>query len=1210
MSHKRSHWVAGDGFVGLVRDSNEIMKRTDEVAFETVVERHLLSHGYVRAPAAGFDRERAIFPDAVLGFIRETQPQEWSKIEALRGDGTGEQVLGDLCKWMDVNGSLATLRHGFKCYGRTLRVAFFKAAHELNPQLEARYGANRLAVTRQLHFSARSEQSVDVTLSLNGIPVATVELKNPLTRQTADDAMRQYRRYRDPREPIFEFKRRTLVHFAVDTECARMTTRLAGNATYFLPFDRGAEGGAGNPPDASGWGYRTAYLWEDVLECHSLLDLLARFLHLQIEERRDDHGRRVRVETMIFPRYHQLDAVRRLVGMARSEGVGANYLIEHSAGSGKSNTIGWLTHRLASLHDEANQRVFHSVIVVTDRVVLDQQLQDTIYQFEHKRGVVRKVEESSKELAQALESAVPVIITTLQKFPFVSRQLLKMAGERGESGTGVLPTRRCAVIVDEAHSSQGGETATDLKEVLGGERLREEARRRAAEEGRDDLEELFRSMAKRGRQANLSFFAFTATPKHKTLAVFGRNGEPAHRYTMRQAIEEEFILDVLTHYTTYATYYKLLKACEDDPNVGRKRAARALARFLRLHPHNLAQKTEVMVEHFQAVTRHKIGGRAKAMVVTGSRLEAVRYKQSFDRYIAEKGYAIRTLVAFSGVVRDDKVPDVEYTEVKMNLGIREKELPEKFATQEYQVLLVAEKYQTGFDQPLLHTLFVDKRLAGIQAVQTLSRLNRTHPLKEDTFVLDFVNDRDEIRGAFKVYYEGAEMGDEVDPARMYAVKGDLDASGVYLDEEVERFCAVYFKPRQRQSVQDHRAMNAALDPAVSRFAVMQRDDEEQAELWRGRVQAFRNLYGFLSQVIPYQDSDLERLHVFLRHLAAKLPRRRNGPTYQFDDDVRLEYYRLQKIGEGSISLQEGKARALDGPTEVGSGAAREEALPLSQLIDIVNDRFGTDFNPADQLFFDQIIEAAASDDGLRQAAAVNPEDKFELVFRNLLERLFVERMDQNEEIFVRFMNDASFQQVVTAWMASETYRRLRPGSEPAQGAGRERSLPSALRIVEGRPEDRYANCVPLVPLQVAAGAFSDPQRVEEDGFDWVTVASRGRLRPGMFVAQVVGQSMEPAIPDGSYCLFRAPVDGARQGKTLLVQLRDATDPETGQRYTVKRYRSDKAAAGDSWRHKTITLQPVNPDFDAIVLTGADEADLQAVAELVEVLALPSEPPSS
>jgi type I restriction enzyme R subunit len=413
-----------------------------------------------------------------------------------------------------------------------------------------------------------------------------------------------------------------------------------------------------------------------------------------------------------------------------------------------------------------------------------------------------------------------------------------MAEERGTSRTGTLATRRCAVIIDEAHSSQGGEAATDLKEVLGGEGLLEEAQKRSADEGREDMEELFRSMAKRGRQANLSFFAFTATPKHKTLAVFGRDGQPAHRYTMRQAIEEEFILDVLKHYTTYATYFKLLKACEDDPNVERKKAAQALARFMRLHPHNIAQKTEVMVEHFQAVTRHKIGGRAKAMLVTGSRLEAVRYKQSFDRYIQEKGYAIKTLVAFSGTVQDDKLADVTYTEEKMNLGIREKELPEKFATQEYQILLVAEKYQTGFDQPLLHTMFVDKRLAGIQAVQALSRLNRIHPLKEDTFVLDFVNDREEIRAAFKTYYEGAEMGEEVDPARMYQVKGELGASGIYLAEEGERFCAVYFKPKQRPSAMDRQAMNAALDPG-SRASPCARGQRGEAELWRGKVQAFR-----------------------------------------------------------------------------------------------------------------------------------------------------------------------------------------------------------------------------------------------------------------------------------------------------------------------------------------------------------------------------------
>lgn len=996
-----------------------------EAAFESVIEHHLLGNGYVSVHRSSFDPSLAIFPQQALSFIRETQPKEWEKLEALHGEKTGEQIVTDLCKWMDTYGSLATLRHGFKCYGRTLRVAYFKAAHGLNPELETRYAANCVGITRQLRFSTKSEKSLDVVISVNGIPVITIELKNPLTAQTVENAMYQYRMDRDPREPIFEFKRRTLAHFAVDTEAVFMTTRLAGRATYFLPFNKGRDGGAGNPPDPQGRTYRTAYLWEEVLQRDSLLDLLARFLHLQVETKFSDEGRKVKKESMIFPRYHQLQAVRMLVDASRKEGPGNNYLIEHSAGSGKSNTIGWLVHRLASLHDDKEQRVFDSVIVITDRLVLDQQLQDTIYQFEHRQGVVQKIDEDSRQLAQALESNVPIIVTTMQKFPFVSKHLLKLAEERKEQGTGVLATRKRAVIIDEAHSSQSGESSTHIKEVLGGEELLEEAKRRAEEEGLEKMEELFRSMAKRSHQANISFYAFTATPKHKTLAIFGRNGGPFHRYTMRQAIEEGFIMDVLNNYTTYSLYFKLLKSCADDPNVERKKAARALARFLRLHPHNIAQKTEIMVEHFNTFTRHKIGGKAKGMVVTGSRLEAVRYKQSFDKYIALKGYPIRSLVAFSGTVIDDKIPDKTYTEEHMNNGIREKELPEKFATSEYQVLLVAEKYQTGFDQPLLHTMYVDKRLFGLHAVQTLSRLNRTHPLKEDTFVLDFVNDRKEIQDAFKQYYEGAEMGEEVPPSRLYEIKSELDGSGIYLAEEVQRFCEVYFKPKLRQSPSDHQAMNAALDPVVDRFRALLEKDEDEAELWRGKLIAFRNLYAFLSQVIPYQDTDLEKTYTYLRHLSNKLPKRRGGDRYHFDDEVRLEYYRLQKIAEGSISLKEGAAVPLDGPKEVGSGLVREEAVALSKLIDLINERFGTDFTEADQLFFDQLVEAAVLDGNLQQAAMVNPEDKFALVFNNLLETLFIERMDQNEEIFARYMNDGQFQKVVVSWLASEVYRKLR-----------------------------------------------------------------------------------------------------------------------------------------------------------------------------------------
>jgi type I restriction enzyme R subunit len=1000
------------------------MSEISEKSFETTIESHLLENGYQSIPQNSFDRERAIFPSEVLAFIRATQTKAWNKLEALHGEKTGERILHDLCKWMDTYGSLATMRHGFKCYGRTLRVAFFKAAHGLNPELEARYAANCLGVTRQLHYSLKSEKSLDLVLSVNGIPVATLELKNPLTGQSVENAMRQYRRDRDPREKLFDFKKRSLVHFAVDTEAVHMTTRLAGSSTHFLPFNMGYNAGAGNPPDPEGRNYRTAYLWEDVLNRDSLLDLLARFLHVQIDERITDDGKRVKKENMIFPRYHQLQAVRKLVLASAEEGPGHNYLIEHSAGSGKSNTIAWLAHRLSSLHDVQDQRVFDSVIVVTDRLVLDKQLQDTIYQFEHRQGVVQKIDEDSKQLAEALENAVPIVITTLQKFPFVSRQLLRLAEERGESGNSYLPTRKCAVIIDEAHSSQSGETATDLKEVLGGEELREKARQQAAEEGEAHLEKLYRSMAKRGRQANLCFYAFTATPKHKTLKVFGRNGEPFHRYTMRQAIEEGFIMDVLLNYTTYRRYYRLLKACQNDPNVERKKAAKALTRFMRLHPHNIAQKTEIMVEHFNTMSRHKIGGRAKAMVLTGSRLEAVRYKESFDRYIRDKGYAIKTLVAFSGTVIDDKVPEKTYTEESMNKGIREKQLPEKFATAEYQVLLVAEKYQTGFDQPLLHTMYVDKRLAGIQAVQALSRLNRTHPLKEETFILDFVNEREEIQEAFKQFYEGSMMGEEVAPERLYEIKTELDASGVYLSEEVVRFCDVYFKPKGRQSAADHRAMNAVLDPAVSRFRDLQANDEDAAELWRGKLYAFRNLYAFLSQVIPYQDSDLERLYTYFRHLAPKLPKRKAGPEYHFDDDVRLEYYRLQKISEGSINLQEGKAYPLDGPSEVGGGAVREEGIPFSRLIDMINKRFGTDFNEADQLFFDQIVEEAIMDDSLQQAAQVNPVEKFQLVFRQVLESLFIDRMEMNEELFAKFMNDKEFRGLVAKGLGQRVYARL------------------------------------------------------------------------------------------------------------------------------------------------------------------------------------------
>ncbi len=994
-----------------------------EHAFETAIEQHLTTlGGYASGDPKAYDPERALFPQEVLAFVRATQEKEWAYLENLQKDKAAETLLDDLCRALNSEheGCLSVLRHGFKCFGKLFRMAYFAPASGMNPDTQRLYAANQLSITRQVHYSNRNDNSVDVTLALNGIPVATAELKNPMTGQTWRNAVHQYKNDREAVDLFFQFKRRTLVHFVVDTDEVYMTTRLSGGKTYFLPFNKGCGSGAGNPENPNG--YKTAYLWEEVLQRHSFLDILARFIHLQIEEKKLG-GKRVTRETMIFPRYHQLHCVRKIVADAQQQGTGTNYLVQHSAGSGKSNSIAWLAHRLASLYNDNDEKVYDSVIVVTDRVVLDQQLQNTIYQFEHKQGVVQKIEVNAAQLAGALGTGVPIVITTLQKFPFVTEKI------------GDLPMHRYAVIVDEAHSSQGGETATELKGVLAGAAIKEEAKTKAEEAGLPDYEEeVLKAMAKRGKQPNISFFAFTATPKYKTLEVFGRPGadgkpEPFHLYSMRQAIEEGFILDVLKNYTTYKTYYRLIKSIEDDPQVDKRKAGRALARFMSLHPHNIAQKTEVMVEHFRHFTMHKIGGRAKAMVVTSSRLHAVRYKQAFDKYIAEKGYqGIKALVAFSGTVIDPDAPEVEYTEVGMNQGIREKELPERFGTEEYQVLLVAEKYQTGFDQPLLHTMYVDKRLAGIQAVQTLSRLNRTHPGKENTFVLDFVNQPEEILAAFQPYYEQTLIGEQAEAKQLYEIQAKLDAQQVYYKAEVEEFARVFYLPRQRQTQRDHARMNACIDPAVGRFTEL---DEEPQEEFRKTLAAYRNLYAFLSQIIPFQDSDLEKLYAYIRFLLKKLPKPDHGPVYDFDDEVALKFYRLQKISDGSIPLEPGKEETISGPTSVGTGVVRGDEIELSKLIDILNEQFGTDFKPGDQLFFESIREDAVADANLRQAALANTMENFGYVFRKALEGLFIDRMEQNEEIAAKYMNEEQFRNAVGKHLLREVYDQIRAEEEAA-----------------------------------------------------------------------------------------------------------------------------------------------------------------------------------
>ena len=1019
-------------------------RQTTEKSFESCVEEMLLSRGVQQLPNTAWDAEKDLFPKEIFDFIAATQPQQWEAMRKQHGVQLESMLISALEKELAVKGCLHVLRHGFKFYGKTFRLAYFKPAHGLNPEIQRLYQANRLTVSRQIPCNPGHYDTVDMVFALNGLPVATCELKNPGTGQSWRNAVRQYREDRNPRAPLFEFKQRAFVHFAADPDEVHMTTRLAGNRTFFLPFNRGSHPGevkcgAGNPQHPSG--YRTGYFWEEVLERESFLDIIGNFVFLEKKDEKTDDGkggrRIVTRETIIFPRFHQLDATRKLIAAARAEGSGQNYLIQHSAGSGKTNSISWLSHRLASLHDTRDCKVFDCVIVITDRQVLDRQLQDAIYQIEHAQGVVKAIDQDSKQLAEALVDGTRIVVTTLQKFPFVLRGLLHVAGAesvedpdelsraKAKEWEAEIGRRRYAVIVDEAHSSQTGETSRELKEILGSG-----AAATANDEEFDWEDRMNQVMASRGRQPNLSFFAYTATPKGKTLELFGRMGahgkpEAFHLYSMRQAIEEGFILDVLQNYTTYQTYFKIVKSVESDPDLPKKKAMRALMKFLVMHPTNVSQKIEVIVEHFRSHVRHHLGGRAKAMVVTSSRLQAVKYMEAFQRYIREKGYNdVRPLVAFSGSVHDHET-GLDYTEPGMNIDvvsgkpIGEKQLPERFASPDYHVLLVANKYQTGFDQPLLLAMYVDKRLDGVQAVQTLSRLNRMVPGKEAPFVLDFVNKVEDICQAFKPYFDATGLQENSDPARMEQLKHELDTFQIYHWSEVEAFARIFYLPAGRQKPADHAEMQKQLQPAIDRFKTVQDDDQRSA--FRDRLNAFIKVYCFLGQIIPYADSHLEMLYSYGRFLVPHLPHDRDPGPVKLADEVGLQYYRMQRMFQGSIDLYDGEGGEVKSPTETGSGKVRDEKAPLSEIIEVLNDRFGTNFTEEDRLFFEQIKEKAVNTPEVVRLRQANPFDKFQLGLRQLLEDLMIRRMGENDRIVTRYMDDKAFENAAFAVLSRVIY---------------------------------------------------------------------------------------------------------------------------------------------------------------------------------------------
>lgn len=986
-----------------------------ESIFESAIIEYLTTHGWHLGNASDFSRDLSFDKKAVLSFIQASQPKEWAKLQTYYKDDTENKFIQRLFKELDLRGMLDVIRHGITDSGVKFKMAYFKPDSKLNPETLALYRQNKLYVARQIYFSTKNNKSIDLLLSLNGLPVATIELKNHFTGQTVKEAMEQYRTSRDPRELLFQFKKRALVHFTLDPDEVYFTTKLESSGARFSPLNKGFKNGAGNPPAKDYSTYRSAYFWEEILSADSWLEIIGRYMHLQKEEFTVD-GKKYAKELLLLPRYHQLDAVRKLAADAKTNGPGKNYLIQHSAGSGKSNSIAWLAYRLSSLYDASDKKIFDSIIVITDRNVLDQQLQNTIYQFEHKTGVVQRIDEDSKQLAEAITSGTSIIITTLQKFPHALKHL------------GETPNRNYAVIIDEAHSSQGGEASRKMTETLLGKNVSleesEKIEREIENSVQDEDDYIRETIRKRGPQKNISLFAFTATPKTKTIEVFGfKNAEgksmPFHLYSMRQAIEEGFILDVLKNYTTYETYYKFCKTIEDDPELNKRKAVKAIGRFASLHPTNLAQKTEVMVEHFRQVTMKKIGGKAKAMVVTSSRKHALRYYLEFKDYIKEKGYAsIKPLVAFSGTVIDDLYPE-GITEAQLN-KFGEKELPDRFATNEYQVLLVADKYQYGFDQPLLHTMYVDKKLSGVKAVQTLSRLNRTYHGKEDTFVLDFSNDRQTIIDSFQPYYELTAMTETTDPNHLYDLKGKTDAANVYYQSEVDAFARIFYKPGHT-SVKDQGRLYAFIDPAVDRFKALQ---EEPQDEFKKSLTAFVRLYSFISQIMPFQDVALEKLYSYGRFLLTKLPKTDYTERLKLDNEVALEYYRLQKVAEGDLVLQVQGGHSLDPTTEAGISKPKDEKDRLSNIIYLLNEKFGTDFTEADRLYFEQIEQALFENEDLKVRAQNNPIENFKYAFEEVFIQTLIDRMDSNQEIFDKIMENTEFKNDVKDWLTKKIYQRF------------------------------------------------------------------------------------------------------------------------------------------------------------------------------------------
>lgn len=1007
---------------------------TKEKNFEADIESFFISKagGYKKGDAT-YDPSCALFKDTFIEFIKKTQPKAWKKFEFAYGNNTEKKFITFFNDAVERDGILKVMRKGFKCGGVDFKACYFKPESTLNEDDITLYNSNIWHCYRQWFFSADNNKSVDMVLVLNGIPLFAFELKNQLTGQDIRNAEHQWCYDRNPRELCFRFNSRILAFFCVDLRQASMATKLNGEKTFFLPFNQGSngagnDGGAGNPANSDG--YMTSYIWEKVFQRESMMDILQKFINLEIKEEKKKGGKNETKKTLIFPRYHQLDVVRKLIADVTKNGAGKSYLIEHSAGSGKSNSISWVAYRLATIFKKNNDPLFKSVIIVTDRRVLDQQLQNTVDGMDHLPGFVETIDKDkhAKDLKTAINDGARIIVTTLQKFPVIYKEIEAAKG------------KNFAIICDEAHSSQTGSAAAKLKIALADDTdaLRQYAElEEKSEEEVDKEDPILKELLKQGKHKNLSYFAFTATPKPKTLEIFGSedsNGQfhPFHIYSMRQAIEEGFIMDVLQNYMTYKTCYAIANKTKDNPEVKGITAARIIKKYADLHPYNISSKVQIIIETFKDITSKAIGGKGKMMIVASSRLAAVRYLQEMRRYLEDmkqgpnaKDYEnIDVLVAFSGTVKDG---GVEYTEPQLNVRkdgthISETQLKSDFHD-DFNVLVVAEKYQTGFDEPLLHTMIVDKKLKGVKAVQTLSRLNRVCPGKTDTFILDFINTADEIKKAFEPFYTETFLKESINTDLIFEVQAKIAEAKVYNESDVEEFAKFYYS-EGTQSDKDLGKIASMLEPAVEKYSKL---EEVERFDFRRNVRNLVKWYNYISQINRLFNEQLHK-EVLYANALSKFLSEGSDPVIDIKNKLKLEYYKLKEVFKGSISLAEGK-----GESSVGGkvGQVPDPALldPLNEVIKRINEQFGIDLTEADKVIYNSIHDKLMADKKLQKLIKSSKDDDEKIFTSSIFPKFFGEAanagFDEQVEAYNSLFEDKNKYKAMMAVLAAQLFKEVR-----------------------------------------------------------------------------------------------------------------------------------------------------------------------------------------